>query len=141
MPQPARRTQAPENSGVSTRALLAACALLVAAWARAADEQTVHPLLELARARLEKQESDDLPSPGTDGVRAAERALEQAHVPPDADCARSLGAPRFALLYGRLGAERLEAGDAAGAVPAYARGLACQPRNVAMHVTLAQALL
>jgi lipoprotein NlpI len=114
--------------------------LLVPAFAHADAEEAVHPLLELAREQMAKKDPDDLPPPGASGVRGAERALEQARVPPEADCARSLGAPRFAALHTRLGDERFEVGDFAGAVLAYTQAHACQPRSIGTHLSLAEAL-
>ena len=66
--------------------------------------------------------------------------LEQAHAPADAECARSLGAPRFADLHARAGAARAGDGDFAGAAAAYRRAHACRPRDADILAALAGVL-
>jgi len=123
----------------TARAAIVACLTLSPVLAAAAND-TGHPLLDFARERSSAAH-DDAPEPaGTAGVREAEHALRQAHVPPDGDCAGSLGAPRFANLHGELGGARSAAGDFAGAALAYRSALACRPRDDAILAALAGAL-
>ncbi len=118
-------------------ALILACAALPA---QAAPPESDQPLLTLARTQWEKQSPDDLPTPGNDAVRAAEHELAQARVPPDAECAHSLGAQRFASLHLRLGKARQDAGEFAAAAAALRRAQACRPRETGIHALLADAL-
>ena len=74
------------------------------------------------------------------GVPAALHAIEQSHPPASADCARSLGAQRFAELYGSLGAARSAVGDFQGAAEAYRHAVACRPRVAELHAALGSAL-
>jgi lipoprotein NlpI len=122
-----------------------ACALLVGclwgAGAFATDhEPGAHPLLDLA-GELEKTRERNSPlAYGAPEVKQAEHALRQANAPPDAECARSLGARTFTGLYADLGQAREAAGDFAGATEAYRHGLACTPRNARLMGLLADAL-
>jgi len=50
-------------------------------------------------------------------------------VPPDGDCAGSLGAQRYAHLYIALAGARAMTGDHAGAAAAYRSAHACRPRD------------
>jgi tetratricopeptide (TPR) repeat protein len=61
--------------------------------------------------------------------------------PPATDCGRTLGAARFADLFDNLGAARSALGDAPGAIDAYERAIACNPRAVRLHAGLAEELL
>ncbi len=122
--------------------LLLACMVPLPARAAQAPEpeQGDSPLLALARTAWEKRKPDDLPMPGNDDVRATEHEIAQARVPPDAQCARGLGAQRFAVLHLRLGHARLATGDSAGAATAFNRALACRPRDAFIFGRLAEAL-
>jgi lipoprotein NlpI len=60
--------------------------------------------------------------------------------PPAADCARTLGAERFAGLLMQLADARSELGDADAAAEGYRRALECSPRAPYLHAGLAQAL-
>jgi tetratricopeptide (TPR) repeat protein len=121
------------------RALLLCCLAWPTANA-ANNERGQHPLLDLAR---ELEESRD-PAPqfeySAPDLRAAEHALEQARPPPDADCARSIGAAVFSNLHSEV-ARALEArGEFARAAQAYRRALACTPRDTRVLSNLAEAL-
>lgn len=108
----------------------------LAALAAAASSGT--PLLDYA-SRL----SFDAP-PHEDAYQqrltAATRELER-HPPPTTDCARTLGAGRFAAQLEELGTARDALGDAAGAVDAFEKALACSPRAPYLHASLAEELL
>lgn len=117
-------------------ASLLLCAFAFGAPAGAAGS---HPLLDYARERDSKREPPKGASQPS-GVRTAEHAIEQAHVPPAAECAASLGAARFAQLYTELGAARGLDGDFTGAAEAYRAGLQCRPRDALLHAALASAL-
>lgn len=139
MPLAARRPQSPESVRVRrAAALIFICAALLPA--RAVEEKKERPLLALARKLWEKQSPDHVPIPGNTAVRAAEHELNQARVPNDAECARSLGAQRFAMLHLQLGLARMEAGEFEAAAAAYGRAQACKPRDASMYGLLAEAL-
>jgi lipoprotein NlpI len=61
--------------------------------------------------------------------------------PPDAECAQTLGATRFARMYDDLGAAHSNAGDSEEAITAFEKALACTPRAAGIHAELAAALL
>jgi lipoprotein NlpI len=63
------------------------------------------------------------------------------HPPPDADCAHTLGARRFATMFDDLGAAHSALGDYSNAVDAYQKALACNPRAAHLHAALASELL
>jgi tetratricopeptide (TPR) repeat protein len=115
------------------------CGALVWASGHAAEyEPGEHPLLDLARSLEATRESPVgfyLPD-----VSAAEHALQQAHPPADADCARSIGAAVYADLHMDLGEARAGKGDYAGAAQAYRRALACSPRSSRILGQLAASL-
>jgi lipoprotein NlpI len=87
------------------------------------------PLLDFARIRAQTQAHSERTIASRDDLREAQHALEQGHVPPEAECARSLGAQRFADLYTSLAATRASLGDLAGAAAAYRSAHACRPRD------------
>lgn len=119
--------------------MLALLALLPAA--SAADfSGSQHPLLEMARQRALKPGNDQRGAPGVEGLREAEHQLEQARVPPDAECAGSLGAARFAALYFEVGSARSGAGDFPGAAKAYRSAHACRPHDAGILAALAGVL-
>jgi lipoprotein NlpI len=99
-----------------------------------------HPVLELARELALTRKPDMRVTPGAPALRQAEHALEQAHAPPDAECAHSLGALRFADLHMDVGAARVGQGDFPGAVTAYRRAHACRPRDPVILAALAGVL-
>jgi lipoprotein NlpI len=119
-------------------ALLALLAAAVSASA-AASERSEHPLLDLARELAETHRTDIRTTPGAPGLRQAEHELEQAHAPPDAECARSLGAARFAELHVELGAARKSQGDFSGAIESFRSARACRPRDALILAALAGA--
>ena len=125
MPLAARRPQGPEVDRLSARTALIALLLLPLA-AAAAD---VHPLLDFARERAETRDRDTRNIGRAAGVAEAEHTIEQARVPPEAECAHSLGAQRYADLYTQLAGEKAAVGDRAGAAAAYRSAHACRPRD------------
>jgi lipoprotein NlpI len=104
-------------------------ALLLLPFGAAAADGAIHPLLDFARERAGTRERDVRNIAGTTGVAEAEHALAQARVPPQAECARSLGAQRYANLHTDLAAEKAAVGDLAGAAAAYRAAHACRPRD------------
>jgi tetratricopeptide (TPR) repeat protein len=83
------------------------------------------------------------PLPDADESRsalvAAEHAVRQADM-PRSDCARTLGAARFAGLWSTLAEARSNRADHRGAVSAFRRALECQPRDVSALTALAAEL-
>ena len=65
----------------------------------------------------------------------------QRYPPPQTGCAQTLGAGRFARMYGELGAARSGLGDYEAAVEAYENALACTPRSPYLLAELAAELL
>lgn len=61
--------------------------------------------------------------------------------PPETDCAKTLGAGRFATLLDDLGTARASLGDSEGAIDAYREALECNPRAVYLHADLATELM
>jgi Flp pilus assembly protein TadD len=106
----------------------------------AADETPARPLLDLARELAQQRAAPSGNSANDSGVREAEHALRQAHVPADAVCAASLGAARYAGLHGDLGAALREQGDVAGAARAFGRAQACRPRDANILASLGRVL-
>jgi len=110
--------------------------------------RSTHPLLVRAREREAERsrEAQDGKSGGRAigfgylNLREALHALEQAHVPDDAQCAGSLGASRFAVLHGDVAASRAVDGDYLGAAADYRRALACRPRDAELLGALAGVL-
>ncbi len=70
----------------------------------------------------------------------AERDLKQ-NPPPEQECARTLGANRFADLYDNLGATHFAMGEITAAIAAFRKSLACNPRSANVHASLAAALI
>ena len=120
--------------------LLAGLLAPAASQAAPADESAQHPLLELARELQATRKPDMRATPGAPGLREAEHALEQAQAPPDSECARSLGALRFAELHMGVGGARVGLGDFAGAAQAYRRAQFCRPRDAGILAALAGVL-
>jgi tetratricopeptide (TPR) repeat protein len=124
------------------RARFAICAFLafLPALVAAAEGDVPHPLLEFAHERVQALHEDPDTLAGAPNVREAEHALGQAHAPPDAECAGSIGALRFANLHAELAAARSGAGDFAGAAAAYRSARACRPRDAFTLSALSGAL-
>jgi lipoprotein NlpI len=97
-------------------------------------------LLEFARERQQERDRERMPAADTSSLRETTHELERANPPPDAECAASLGATRFAQLHAAVGIERGLLGDFAGAARAYRRAHACRPRDVDVLAALAGAL-
>jgi len=110
------------------------------ALAAAAAAVNEHPLLELARERAAAPDKIERGASDGSSVREARHALEQAHVPPDADCAAAIGAARFAALHMELAASNAEAGDLAAAAAGYRRAHACRPHDANILALLAGVL-
>ena len=66
--------------------------------------------------------------------------LERQPAPAE-DCARTLGARRFAAQLEELGSTRDALGDSAGALDAFRSALKCTPRAIELHASLAEELL
>jgi lipoprotein NlpI len=120
--------------------LLAGLLAPAASQATPADESARHPLLDLAHELQATRKPDMRATPGAPGLREAEHALEQAQVPPDSECAHSLGALRFAELHMGVGGARVGLGDFAGAAQAYRRAQFCRPRDAGILAALAGVL-
>jgi len=122
------------------RATAALLALWLASPAISLAEVDGHPLLELARERA--KEPDKAVRGAADGsaVREARHALEQAHVPADADCAAAIGAARFAALHGEFATSSADAGDLAAAAEGYRHAHACRPHDPNILAALAGVL-
>jgi len=99
-----------------------------------------HPLLDLARELQKTRKSALRTTPGAPELRQAEHALEQAKAPSDEECARMLGATRFADLHVDVGSARAGQGDFMGAASAYRRAHACRPRDAQILAALAGVL-
>ena len=140
MPLAARRTQEPEVARLKRVLLMLACLLGWSGSLPAAADASDHPLLGLARELQKTRKPDLRESPGSPELRQAEHALEQAHVPADAECARSLGASRFADLHMDVGAAHVGLGDFSGAATAYRRAQSCRPRDAQIIAALAGVL-
>lgn len=142
MPLAARRAERPEDDGLNARIpILAALLLLPLATMPAAADDATHPLLEFARKRSPDRDRDMRNIAGTSGVAEAEHALAQGRVPPEAQCAQSLGAQRYANLYTELAAERAAVGDLPGAAAAYRSAHACRPRDADILAALGGVLI
>ncbi len=82
-----------------------------------------------------------------DVVHSLKKRLDQAtsslskEPPPEANCAQTLGARRFAFLLDDLGGLYSNMGDDAKAAAAYSKAIACNPRAEFLHAQLASALL
>lgn len=61
--------------------------------------------------------------------------------PPEANCAQTLGAKRFATLLDDLGGAYANLGDDAKAADAYVKAISCSPRVTFLHAELAASLL
>ena len=131
MPVPAWRHQGIESLRLkyALAAILACLLTLPAAGASADPESSDRPLLDLARELQKKRKPDLRVGPGAPELRQAEHALAQAKAPADEECARSLGASRFAELHMDIALARTSQGDLAGAAKAYRSALACRPRD------------
>jgi lipoprotein NlpI len=122
------------------RTLLVLAYLLGLPGSLPAADSSEHPLLDLARERQPERNKTMRTTPGAPQLHQAEHALEQAHVPSDDACARSLGATRFADLHTEVGAARVGQGDFSGAAAAYRRAHACRPRDAQILAALAGVL-
>jgi tetratricopeptide (TPR) repeat protein len=65
----------------------------------------------------------------------------ERYPPPPNDCARTLGARRFAAQLEELGSTRDALGDSGGALEAFRKALDCMPRSAELHASLAEELL
>ena len=110
-------------------ACLALASLAMAAAPAPAPGPTPHPLLDFARERETTRERDANRIARDSDVREALHALEQGNTPPEAECAQSMGAQRYANLYTDLAAARAGSGDLKGAAEAYRSAHACRPRD------------
>jgi tetratricopeptide (TPR) repeat protein len=115
-------------------ALCAFASLLAFAWNTGA---AATPLLDYAS----RQKFHSPPNEALYRRQVLTVTSELARNPAPADCGRTLGAARFADLFDDLGAARGALGDAPGAIEAYERAIACNPRAVRLHAGLAEELL
>jgi lipoprotein NlpI len=99
-----------------------------------------HPLLELARERQSAPDKIERGASDGSAVREARHALEQAHVPAEAECAAAIGAARFADLHVELAASSADAGDLAAAAEGYRHAHACRPHDPNILAALAGVL-
>lgn len=97
--------------------------------AAASEADASHPLLEYARRYQQEHDLGERYVASRSPLRNAELALEQGRVPPESECARSLGAQRYAELYTAVAGSKASAGDLAGAAAAYRSAHACRPRD------------
>jgi lipoprotein NlpI len=95
-----------------------------------------HPVLDFARELHKTRKAVMRTTPGAPELRQAEHALEQAKAPPDEECARTLGATRFADLHVDVGSARVGQGDFLGAARAYRSAHACRPRDAQILTAL-----
>lgn len=116
------------------------CLVALSGVPAAAADATGSPLLELARELESTRKLAMRATPGAPALRQAEHALEQAHAPPDEECASRLGALRFSDLHVDVGAARIGQGDFLGAASAYRSAHACRPRDAQILAALAGAL-
>jgi lipoprotein NlpI len=122
-------------------AVIAACVLTLPVIGATPDlKSSDHPLLDLARELQKKRQPDLRVAPGSPELKQAEHALAQAKVPPDDQCAGSIGATRFADLHTDVAAARTGLGDFAGAASAYRSAQACRPRDPFILAALAGVL-
>lgn len=144
MPLAARRAQGPEIHGLKKSLFIVLMLGALAAPGFSAGKDSGQPLLDLAREReVERaRESEDrrLGYPGATGLREALHQRDQARVPADEDCARSMGASRFAALHAEVALARTGEGDQAGAAAEYRRAHACRPRDAEILAALAGVL-
>jgi len=138
----ARRTQEPESLRLKRAPpVLLLCLLgLPGPPPASAADSSAHPLLDLARERQLSRNLERRVTPGAPALRQSEHALEQAHVPPDEECAGRLGATRFADLHADVGAARVGQGDFLGAAAAYRSAHACRPRDALILAALSGVL-
>jgi lipoprotein NlpI len=74
-------------------------------------------------------------------VRAARHEVEREPPPPGAECAKTLGASRFASQHRHLAYVLFEAGDFEAAIESYKAALECTPRVPAVHAGISSAYL
>lgn len=70
----------------------------------------------------------------------AEHQIER-NPPPKEDCARTLGANRFAAMYDSLGSVQSALGDTDAAIESFRKSLECNPRKAPIRASLASALM
>jgi len=140
MPFAGWRPQETESLRLIRASSILVCLLGLSISPAALTADSPHPLLDLARELQKARKPTLRTAPGAPELRQAEHALEQAKVPPDEQCARSLGATRYADLHVDLGSARVGQGDFPGAARAYRRALACRPRDAQIFAALAGVL-
>ena len=144
MPLAARRPQGPESHGLKRLLLIVVALLAHPASGMAADVDAAHPLLDLARERETERAREEATGPhGFDGsghLREALHRREQARVPPDEECARTMGAARYAQLHSFVANARTAEGDYTGAAQDLRRAHACRPHDADILARLAGVL-
>lgn len=128
--------RAARNRGRLTTTL---CALVLAqAFTPVFAEDSATPLLDYAQDV--SLTSSDRESILTERLEYARHQVER-HSVPEADCARTLGAARFAAMLDELGIAQSALGDHEGASEAFRRAIACSPRAAYLHADLASELM
>jgi len=125
---------------VKTRRDVVLAGLLLLSPLLATADTAAHPLLGFARQREQTREHSERNIASRGDLLEAQHALAQGHVPPEAECARSLGAQRYADLYTALAATRSSLGDFAGAAADYRNAHACRPRDADILAALGSVL-
>jgi hypothetical protein len=120
----------------------AAClALFAAVWSGTpghAQTGATSPLLDYAVGLR----FDSMPdAEGYRGRAAAARRELERDMPPASSCSSTLGAARYAAIYGRIGSALSDLDDNAAAAAAFRDAVACSPRDASLHGSLCTALL
>jgi tetratricopeptide (TPR) repeat protein len=77
----------------------------------------------------------------TQGLRTVHFEMSRHPPPPDAECAHTLGASRFAQQYAQLATFHEQLGEFAAAIDANKSALACEPRIAEYEASIASAYL
>lgn len=111
-------------------------AFMLATRLAAADGPT--PLLEYALAQHFEPPAVDVGA--LEQLKYARYELEH-HPPPAENCAQTLGAQRFAVMYNSLGEALSAMSDYPAAVDAYRNAIACSPRSARLYERIAWELV
>ncbi|MEJ1961482.1 MAG: tetratricopeptide repeat protein [Gammaproteobacteria bacterium] len=132
------------------RAALTSLALAIFVGLHPAQAKPAAPTAQLERAdadeppliayALELNHDDSASQLATAArLRAANHEMTRDPPPPDTDCARTLGANRFAGRHSRLASIELALGDYEAAIKANESALACTPRDASLYASIASA--
>lgn len=133
MPIASRRHQGAQDFGVKLAALVAGIGLLATGHAHSGESAGHdYPLLEFARVRQLERDAADAGHGGYFAMQLARvrHDLVRARPPPEAQCAGSIGAARFAALHAQVGDALQGTGEYESALVAYRHALACRPRDM-----------